>query len=250
MKPETIYIYGKNAVLEALRKNPKLVERIYLEKGRDFEKEVATELKGIVAENKISEENFSPTSLPREIEGMNHQGIFARVQVESLTINFEYFLKNLEITADTCVVILGELTDVNNVGSIIRSAAALGASGVLIPEHNQAQITGAVVKVSAGAAFSIPLVSIGNVNDTIKKLKDKRFWVYGLDMNGEKNIYQESFTEATCFVVGSESEGLREKTREACDMVLSIPLSGKVESLNAAVSTAIAIYEWRKQINK
>jgi 23S rRNA (guanosine2251-2'-O)-methyltransferase len=123
-------------------------------------------------------------------------------------------------------------------------------SGILIPEHNQAQINGTVVKISAGTAFTIPLVKIGNVNNTIEKLKEKRFWIYGLDMFGEKSIYEEEYTEPTVFVIGNEGEGIREKTKEACDILLNIPISEKVESLNAAVSTAITVAEWRRQRSK
>jgi 23S rRNA (guanosine2251-2'-O)-methyltransferase len=108
-------------------------------------------------------------------------------------------------------------------------------------------VNGTVVKISAGTAFSIPLVKIGNVNNAIEKLKEKRFWIYGLDMFGEKSIYEEKYTEPTVFVVGSEGEGIREKTKEACDMLLNIPISHNVESLNASISTAITLYEWRKQ---
>ena len=243
----TIFIYGKNAVLSALQNRPETVERIFLEKGKDFDKNLEKEIFNILNSKKIPKEIFIHQDLARDLQNVNHQGILAKVKVNDLTINFEYFLENLEIDSNTCLLLLGELEDVQNVGSIIRSAAALGVAGILIPEHNQAQVNGTVVKVSAGTAFSIPLVKIGNVNNAIERLKEKRFWVYGLDMFGEKSIYEEKFTEATCFVIGNEGEGIREKTKESCDMLLNIPISEKVESLNAAVSTAITIAEWRRQ---
>ncbi len=243
----TIYIFGKNAVMGALINRPDTIERVFIEKDRSFPENFENDLHKILTEKKIKKEIVSTGDLSREMQAANHQGILAKVRVDELTVNFDYFIENLEIDTNTCLVILGELEDVQNVGSIIRSATAFGVAGILIPEHNQAQINGTVVKVSAGTAFSIPLVKIGNINNTIEKLKEKRFWIYGLDMSGEKTIYEEKFSEATCFVIGNEGDGIREKTKEACDMLLNIPIAASVESLNASVSTAITLYEWRKQ---
>lgn len=246
-KENSMMIYGKNAVLGAVKNRPELVERVFLEKGKEIDKDFEKELFGILNAKKIPKEIFIHQDLARELQTVNHQGALAKVLVDDITINFDFFIENLEIDPNTCLIILGELEDVQNVGAIIRSAAAFGISGILIPEHNQAQINGTVVKISAGTAFSIPLVKIGNVNHTIEKLKEKRFWIYGLDMFGEKTIYEEEYTEPTVFVIGNEGEGIREKTKEACDMLLNIPISEKVESLNAAVSTAVTLYEWRRQ---
>lgn len=240
---ETIYIYGRNAVMGAINNRPDTVERVFLEKGKDFDKSVLD----LISEKQIKKEIFIHQDLPRDLHTVNHQGILAKVRVNDLTVGFEYFIENLEIDPNTCLLILGELEDVQNVGSIIRSAAGFGISGILIPEHNQAQINGTVVKISAGTAFTIPLVKIGNVNNVIEKLKEKRFWIYGLDMFGEKTIYEEKYTEPTVFVIGNEGAGIREKTKESCDMLLNIPISEKVESLNASISTAITLYEWRRQ---
>jgi 23S rRNA (guanosine2251-2'-O)-methyltransferase len=247
----TIFIFGKNAVMSALEKRPDLVERIFLVGDKKALEKTSDDkifaIQKLAHQKKISQETMNPQDLGRDLQGSNHQGILAKVRVENLTINMEFFLDNLEIDANTCLLILGELEDVQNVGSIIRSASAFGVAGILIPEHNQAQITGTVIKISAGTAFSIPLVKIKNVNNAIEKLKEKRFWVYGLDMFGEKSIYEEKYTEPTVFVIGNEGEGIREKTKDACDMLLNIPISQEVESLNAAVSTAITLYEWRRQ---
>ncbi len=250
-KNETMYIFGKNAVLAALQNRPDIIERIFIEKDKGFEagklNDFEKKVEDIIKEKKIKKEIVSTGDLSREMQAANHQGILAKVRVDDLTVNFEYFIENLEIDSNACLVLLGELQDVQNVGSIIRSATAFGVAGILIPEHDQAQVNGTVVKVSAGTAFNIPLVKINNVNNCIEKLKEKRFWVYGLDVSGEKTIYEEDFTEATCFVIGNEGDGIRAKTKEACDMLLNIPISQNVESLNASISTAITLYEWRKQ---
>lgn len=244
---EVIFIYGKNAVLGALQNRPETVERVFLERDKSFEGKYGEDVFNIIHSQNIKKEHFVNSDLSRELQTANHQGILAKVKVDELTVDFAEFIENLEIDANTCLLILGELQDVQNVGSIIRTAAAFGISGILIPEHNQAQINGTVVKISSGTAFTIPLVKIGNINNTIEKLKEKRFWIYGLDAAGEKTIYEEKYTEASCFIIGNEGEGIRQKTKEACDMLLNIPISANVESLNASVSTAISLYEWRKQ---
>lgn len=250
-KENTIYIFGKNAVLGALQNRPDTIERVFIEKERGFEKgklnDFETKVMDIIHEKKIKVESVSTGDLSREMQASNHQGVLAKVRVNELTVGLEFFLENLEIDANTCLLILGELQDPQNVGSIIRSAAAFGVAGILIPEHDQVQINPTIVKVSSGTAFTIPLVKINNVNNCIEKLKEKRFWIYGLDASGEKTIYQENFTEPTVFVIGNEGDGIRLKTKEACDMLLNIPISASVESLNASISTAISLYEWRKQ---
>jgi 23S rRNA (guanosine2251-2'-O)-methyltransferase len=178
-----------------------------------------------------------------------HQGVIAVINTASLLIPFDKFIKKWEVqgahaSPSEAVVVLAEVQDPHNVGAIIRSAAAFGLSAVFIPEHNQAGITGAVVKTSAGMAFRIPLVSIGNINYTLKVLKEKGFWTYGLAMEGSAPLEGESFALPIAFVVGNEGHGIREKTLAACDVTLSIPMHPRTESLNAAVSAAIVFYAW------
>jgi 23S rRNA (guanosine2251-2'-O)-methyltransferase len=242
-----IFIYGKNAVMGALEKRPDTVERVFLEKDKAFGPDFEDSVHALIKKHNLKKEIFVPNDLARELKEANHQGILAKVRIDELTVGFEFFLENLEINENTCLVVLSELQDVQNVGAIIRSAVAFGASGILIPEHNQVQINPTIVKISSGTAFSIPLVKIGNLNNAIEKLKEKRFWIYGLDMHGEKTVFEEKFTEATVFIIGNEGEGIREKTKENCDMLLNIPISENCESLNASVSCAVALYEWRKQ---
>jgi 23S rRNA (guanosine2251-2'-O)-methyltransferase len=165
----------------------------------------------------------------------------------ALLVSFDDFLSSLDMSKNPAVAVLGEVQDPHNVGAIIRSAAAFGLSAVLIPEHNQAGVTGAVVKTSAGMAFRIPLVSIGNVNQTLKELKEKGFWIYGLAMHGSATLGTDAFDAPAAFVVGNEGAGIREKTLESCDVTLSIPMHPRTESLNAAVSAAVVFYEWSKK---
>jgi 23S rRNA (guanosine2251-2'-O)-methyltransferase len=160
---------------------------------------------------------------------------------------YKTFVDDLEITPRTSLVLLDELTDPHNVGAIIRSAAAFGVSGVLIPEHRQAPVTGTVVRVSAGMSFVIPLVTVGNVNTALRDLKDKGFWIYGLTENGDTNITKETFDKPTVFVIGNEGRGIREKTEELCDFKLRIPIHKQCDSLNASASAAAVFYAWTVQ---
>ena len=162
-------------------------------------------------------------------------------------LELDAFLAGREVSPALSLVILGEVQDPHNVGAIIRSAAAFGASGVLIPERRQAPITPVVLSASAGAAWDIPLVSVGNVNQAIRTLKERGFWTYGLAGDGANPLGKERFDAPAAFVLGNEGEGLREKTREHCDIVLSIPQSTRVESLNVSNAAAVALYAWSAQ---
>ena len=145
------------------------------------------------------------------------------------------------------VVILDELNDPHNVGAIIRSAAAFGAAGVLMPPHHQSPVTGAVVKASAGMAFRVPLVRIGNVNYAVAALQKLGFRAYALAMEGSRNIAKERFDAPSVFVVGNEGRGIRQGTAKVCDALLRIPMDERCESLNAAVSAAVVLYAWSAQ---
>jgi predicted rRNA methylase len=150
-----------------------------------------------------------------------------------------------EMGSQTMLVLLDELTDPHNVGAIIRSAAAFGSAGVLLPSHNQAPITGAVVKASAGMVFRMPIVSLGNVNQAVDFLKKEfDFRIYGLAMDGPKNVAEENFDAPALIIIGNEGKGIRQKTLERCDVKLRIPMDPRCESLNASVSAAITLYQW------
>jgi 23S rRNA (guanosine2251-2'-O)-methyltransferase len=177
-----------------------------------------------------------------------HQGIIAGVLVSDLVVPYKDFMANYAVTPDSAFLVLGEVQDPHNVGAVIRTAAAMGIAGVMIPPHNQAPVNGTVVKVSAGMAFRIPLIDIRNVNATLRDLKERGFWTYGLAGEaGARDVTREEFTKPSVFVLGNEGEGLREKTRAACDDLIAIPMHPRCESLNAAASAAIVLYAWSAQ---
>ena len=237
-----IFIYGKHAVAEALEFRPDVVLHLYL---RDDQKNsFASDLQSKAKHRTI----FSGDNVPPEVDKKAvHQGVIAKIDRYKLLQTYDDFREKLQVTPNTAVVILGELEDPHNVGAVIRSAAGFGLTAVLIPKHRQAGVTGTVVKVSAGMAFKIPLVEVGNVNRVVEDLKKKGFFVYGLDGEGDTSLHTEQFTKPTAFILGNEGEGLRAKTREHCDMVLSIPMHDQCESLNASASAAVTFYQWSAQ---
>lgn len=238
-----VYIYGKHALMEALLNAPKVIRKVFLAPDmRD------AELRALLDTHAIPTNELAPGK-GKDLVGRDtaHQGVIAVMDPSPLLISLEGFLSTLDVKKNPAVAVLGEVQDPHNVGAIIRSAAAFGLAGVLIPEHNQAGITGAVVKTSAGMVFRVPLVSIGNVNNALKVLKEKGFWIYGLAMNGTVPLKTEAFDAPSAFVVGNEGAGIREKTLAACDVTLSIPMHARTESLNAAVSAAVVFYEWSRK---
>jgi 23S rRNA (guanosine2251-2'-O)-methyltransferase len=239
MKQDKIYIYGKHALVEALTNAPHIIKKVFLANEED--KEIMSLLKkadiipGVLGKGQLVGDLEKDTK---------HQGIIALIALERLMLSYEQFIKNLEVTNDTALVIMGELQDPHNVGAVIRSAAAFGVAGVLIPEHNQAPVTGAVIKVSAGMAFRVPLVQIGNINTVLADLKKRGFWIYGLEGTSPNSIVHEKFDVPTAFVLGNEAVGIRPHTTELCDVLLSIPMHPQCESMNVASSTAVALYAW------
>ncbi len=242
MNEKTVHIYGKYAVQDACTFHPKAVKSVSLADSVDAETRKMVQASGVRIER------FDGKRLPHGVSpDAVHQGCIASVDLDMLTKGYDAFITSYPVTPHTAFVLLGEVQDPHNVGAIIRSAAAFGISAILLPEHRQAQITGSVIKASAGMAFRVPLVSIGNVNHTISDLKKRGFWVYGLDGDARHAVADEGFEKASVFILGNEGLGIRQKTLEHCDIVLQIPISKETESLNASVAAAIVCYEWSKK---
>ena len=242
-RPAVEYIYGKHAVLEAMVARPDVVSDLHI--AADFSD--AAYLDKILAHGHPLK-TLKVKNPPRGVSAnANHQGVVAGIVPERLMMPYKNFISSLTVTQDIALLVLGEVQDPHNVGAVIRSAAAFGFAGVLIPPHNQAPVTGTVVKVSAGMAFRIPLVAIPNVNTAIRDLKERGFWVYGLAGEGSASTATERFERPALFVLGNEGEGLRAKTREECDELISIPIHPRCESLNAAAAAAVVMAAWSAQ---
>ncbi len=240
-KPD--YIYGTNAVTEAINERSDMIIAVHAY----ADKHAA--LLTLAREKRITIADLDAKRPPLGVDkDVSHQGVIAQVQTKKLLIPYKDFIHELDATTNTAVAILGEIQDPHNVGAIIRSAAAFGFAGVFIPPHRQAGVTAAVIKVSAGMAFRIPLVEISNVNTVLRDLKQKGFWVYGLAGDeGSVPLSDEKFDRPTAIVIGNEGEGLREKTRSECDTLLKIPMHPRCESLNASVAAAVTFQNWSLQ---
>ena len=224
---------GRNAVLELL-KTDKTVDKILLEKGAQGT------LGKIFAEARrkdIRVQFVDRAVLDKESEDRRHQGVIA------FTTDFTYAdFFALGGGENSLIVLCDGIEDVHNLGSILRVAECAGADGVVIPKAKGASVTEAVIRISAGAAEHIPVAKVPSVNYAIDSLKERGYWVYGLEAGGE-SIYDTKLTGKVALVVGGEDSGVRRLTREKCDKILSIPLFGKVNSLNASVALGIAVYE-------
>jgi len=236
VKKDKIYIYGRHALKEALMSAPQAITKIFLADRNDVE------LEALIKKSGISVGELSSASIENDA---SHQGVIGSISPEKLIRKYEGFFEKYTVTPNSLFVFLDGLQDPQNVGAIIRSAVAFGASGVIIPEREQAPITGTVAKTSAGMVFRVPIITTGSVLDTIKDLKNKGFTIYGMDGESKNMIQDEAFNDPTVFIMGNESKGLSKEVFTVCDKLVSIPMDQKCESLNVAVSAGIALYTKR-----
>ena len=246
---EKVYIYGRNPLKEAILANKRngatCIAKLYMTKQAEEDSKIMS----LVQANKV------PYSIVtyQEIESMVgktaiHQGVCAELVERELYTPLDEVLTQVKnSTKNALFVVLDKLQDPHNVGAIIRSAVAFGASAVLLPEYEQTLLTGTVIKSSSGMSFAIPVVRIGNINTTLTKLKDNGFWIYGLTGNGDTELTKATFDTHTALVVGSEGDGIQQRTLELCDFKVSIKTSELCESLNASNATSVVMYEWNRQ---
>lgn len=236
-------IEGRNAVGEAIRAG-KTIDRLLVQKG----------LKDAAA-NKIIEDAKSrgikiffrdKEALDRESAQKRHQGFLAEIT--------DFVYCELDDILDAAakkgeapfVLLLDGVEDPHNLGSILRVAECAGVHGVVIPRHRSVTVNETVIKVSAGAAAHMLVAKVTNINDAIDALKEKNVWVYAADMDGQ-SAYKTDLKGATAFVIGGEGQGVKRLTKAKCDGVVSLPVRGKVNSLNASVAAGIVVYEKLRQ---
>ncbi|KJV57615.1 23S rRNA (guanosine(2251)-2'-O)-methyltransferase RlmB [Orientia tsutsugamushi] len=229
---KSYYIFGTHASLAALNNPLRVIRYIYC-----TESCFLSLSKSIQKHNyKIVTTNFLHQLLGRQIV---HQGI--AVNTIPLTING---IKNIDLnTPNYKIAILDQLLDHNNLGAIIRSAAAFNISTIILPENNSIEENGTIAKIAVGALEKINLVKVKNLYNTINYLKKHGFWIIGLDLNNSNQLTEQTFHSKMAFVLGSENKGLRNLTRQQCDFLIKIPMSHKTESLNVAGAATIIFYE-------
>lgn len=239
-------IEGRNAVAEALKAGT-TIDRLLVEKG----------LKDAGAQRIIDDAKSrgvkiffrDKQALDRESATSRHQGFIAEVTDYKYS-ELEQILELAESKNEPpFLLILDGVEDPHNLGSILRVAECAGVHGVVIPRHRAVSVNETVIKVSAGASAHIKVAKVTNINDTINELKERGIWVYCADMDGG-SLYTTDLTGPIAIVVGGEGKGVGKRTRSNCDGVVSIPMFGQVNSLNASVAAAIVVYEKVRQSNK
>ncbi len=236
-------IIGKNAILEAM-KQEKEIEKILLSK--EHHHASLSELLKVASEKRIVRQYVPDAKLKELARTEKHQGIIAFVS-EYQYFDLEEVVSSVRAKGEKLMLyILDNLTDPHNFGAIIRSAELNGVHGIIIPKRNSVTVNETVSKVSAGAISHVKVIKVSNINATIESLKQKNVWIYGLVMEGTP-IYDTDLLGDVAIVVGSEGEGIRKSVMENCDFKITIPMYGKLNSLNASVAAGISMYEMNRQ---
>lgn len=241
------YIYGRNAVLEALRAGNR-VNRIFVAEG--VKPSGVQEILALAENKRVVVETVKTVKLQQLAGDVRHQGVLALVNPLKFSTLEKVFRRAVERKEPPFLLILDELQDPQNVGAIIRTADAAGVHGVLLPKRHCCPLTDTVAKISAGAVEYVPLVQIGNIVQTMETLqKEYNCWIIGADMGG-KTYTQADLQGPVVLVIGAEGRGMGRLVKEHCDELVSIPMRGGVNSLNASNAAAVLMYEIVRQRTK
>lgn len=239
-------VAGRNAVMEAL-KGSRSVNKLMIANGST--EGSIKEIIAVAKEKGVNIQYWDRSKLDSIARGIRHQGVLAQVA----PVQYAELEDILQVAKDRneppFIVLLDELEDPHNLGAILRTADAAGVHGVLIPKHRSCPLSATVAKTSAGAVEHVPVARVGNLVQTIKKLKQEGLWVAAADMDG-KDYYDTDLTGPLLLIIGSEGQGVGRLVKEQCDFVVRIPMVGEINSLNASVAGSILMYEAMKQRHK
>lgn len=247
------YIYGIHAVDSLLRKNPRSVQRLRVQQGRE-DKRIDSLLE--LARNQGVPVAREPRRDLDEMVKGRHQGVVAETldepqhgEVQQANLWQEADLLRMvdEKAGPLLILVLDGVTDPHNLGACIRSADAAGVDAVVVPRDKSADLTPAARKVACGAAEVVPFARVTNIARTLDALKARNVWVFGAAGEAEKSIYDNDLTGSMALVMGAEGQGLRRLTREHCDFLVKLPMVGSVSSLNVSVATGICLFEVVRQ---
>jgi 23S rRNA (guanosine2251-2'-O)-methyltransferase len=228
---------GIHPVVEALRSKRPL-DRILVAKGAGGPR--VQEIIDLARQASVPVRFEARNSLDRLAGSPAHQGVVAMGAAQKYA--------DIDKAAEgELVIVLDGVEDPHNLGAIIRTAHAAGASSVVIPERRAASVTDVVAKAAAGALEHLPVARVTNINRTLENLKERGFWIYGLDERGEQDYDQVDYGTPTAFVLGGEGKGLHELVRKHCDTLVRIPMAGKISSLNVSVATGVVLFEWNRR---
>jgi 23S rRNA (guanosine2251-2'-O)-methyltransferase len=239
-----MYVVGRNPVLETL-KSDKEIEKIYVVKGEL--KGSINKIIGMAKDRNIIVQYVDKKKLDQISQGSSHQGVAALVAPYVYYSVDDILQKAEELDTPPFILILDGIEDPHNLGSIIRTAECSGVHGIIIPKRRSAHVTETVYKSSAGAVEHMLIAKVNNISDTIDMLKEKGLWIYGADMGGKDYYFDVDLKGAVAIVIGSEGKGISRLVKEKCDFILSIPMAGKISSLNASNAASILMYEVVRQ---
>lgn len=231
-------LVGIHAVLEALRAG-RSFDRVVVSKGAGGER--IQEVVDLCRSASVPT-RFEPRAALDKLAGSSaHQGVVA------LGAAHRYASLDEIPSGAKLLVVLDGVEDPHNLGAVIRTAHAAGAAALVIPERRAVGITEVVAKAAAGALEYLPVIRVGNLNRALETLKERGFWIYGFDERGQ-SIYDETeFASPSVFVLGGEGQGLHHQVREHCDLVMRIPLEGRIASLNVSVAAGVVLFEWKRR---
>ncbi len=238
------YLYGRRAILEALRAT-RAIEKIYIQRDADT-RGALSELLSLAKQNGVPVLRVPKADLDRHAH--NHQGVVARVAEFRYAEVEELLAVARERGEPAFLLLLDSVQDPQNFGTLLRTAEAVGVHGVMIAERRAVGVTAAVVKASAGAVNHLKIARVTNLARTIEELKRAQVWIIGVENEPSARDFAEAdYRGAIALVLGSEGEGLHRLVREKCDFLVRLPMWGKVDSLNVAVAGSIVLYEARRQ---
>ncbi|MBX6391989.1 MAG: 23S rRNA (guanosine(2251)-2'-O)-methyltransferase RlmB [Burkholderiales bacterium] len=233
------FIHGFHAVQARLRSDAASVRELYVAEGRDDPR--VRDLVRLAESHGIRVMQVPMARLDGMARGARHQGVVAGVTARQPRAGLDDFLDQLH--EPPVLLVLDGVTDPHNLGAALRVADAAGAHAVIAPKDRSAGLSATAIKVASGAADSVPYFVVTNLARTLDELKERNIWVVGTADDAEHDLYQVDLPNAIAWVLGAEGEGMRRLTRERCDMVVRIPMLGKVESLNVSVAAGICLYE-------
>ena len=233
-------IEGRNAVIEALRAGS-AIDKIYIARGE------TDKTLGHIASTAREAGVVVVEADRRKLDFMSrthaHQGVIAVASVREYASVEDIFARAEAAGEAPLIVVCDEISDPHNLGAIIRTAECAGAHGVIIPKRRSAGLTSVVAKTSAGAVSYMPVARVANISALLKELKKEGVWVFGAAAEGTTPLYEADFKGASAIVIGSEGDGMGRLVREQCDFIVSIPMRGRISSLNASAAAAILLYE-------
>ncbi len=240
-------IEGRNSVIELL-KSGKDINKLFIQRGEKHGS--ILEIIRLAKNNRVIITEIDKSKLDKMSQTHNHQGVIAIIPPYEYCEVDDILENAKQKNEDPFILILDQIEDPHNLGSIIRTAECSGVHGIIIPKRRAAQVNSTVNKTSAGAAEYVKIARVNNLNETINYLKEKNIWIYGTDAEGSSYYDEQDYKGGIGIVIGSEGFGMSRLVRENCDFLIKIPMKGKINSLNASVSAAIVMYEVMKQRRK